>query len=425
LLECRLRILPKVRRVDRAGYAAIAALLFSTTLVVAQEVSLDWQQQMRQQVRNQQLDAALVTIEQRLNSHPQDLEARTWHGRVLAWRGRWTEAETEYRRVLEQAPDDTETMGGLSDVLLWQGKPEEALPLLDRASSLAPHQSEILLRRARVLRELGRTADAKKQFRQVLAFEPANKEAERGLTGLAEQTHHELRLGIDLDTFNYADTAQAQALTVGSRWGRRWSTRLGTTFYQRFGANPGKFFASSGFRFSGKDWLNAGGALANQNDVIPTNEAFLEYGHGFKFDNPWVRGLEASYQQHWLWYRGAHVLTLSLNQIYYLPQDWTWTLTVTGARNGFAGTGIEWVPSGSSRLGFPLYRRLTGSFSFAVGSENFAQVDQIGRFSARTFGGGLGYRFNHRQDLSGYVAAQHRTQGRTQNSFGLSYGFRF
>ncbi|PYX83168.1 MAG: hypothetical protein DMG70_11680 [Acidobacteria bacterium] len=68
---------------------------------------------------------------------------------------------------------------------------------------------------------------------------------------------------------------------------------------------------------------------------------------------------------------------------------------------------------------------MTGSFSFAVGSENFAQVDQIGRFSARTFGGGLGYRFNHRQDLSGYVAAQHRTQGRTQNSFGLSYGFRF
>jgi hypothetical protein len=72
-----------------------------------------------------------------------------------------------------------------------------------------------------------------------------------------------------------------------------------------------------------------------------------------------------------------------------------------------------------------LYRRLSGNLSFAVGSENFAQVDQIGRFSAYTFGAGLRYRFTRRQDLSGYVASQQRTQDRTQNSFGLSYGFRF
>ena len=403
----------------------MAVLLLSVTVAVSQDVNADWQQRVREQIRNQHLDAALVDIEQRLNSYPEDVEARAWHGRVLAWKGRWAEAETEYRRVLERAPSDTETMGGLSDVLLWQGRPEEALRILDQASSLTPHQSEIRLRRARVLRELGRTDDAKNEFRQILIFEPGNIEAKAGLTGLAEETHHELRLGVDIDTFNYTDTAQAQILSLGSRWSPRWSTLMGANFYQRFGENPGKFFASSAFRFRGSDWLNVGGALANQNDVIPTNEASFEYGHGFKFANPWIRGLEGSYQQRWLWYRGAHVLTLSLTQIYYLPQNWTWALTVTGARSGFIGTGVDWVPSGSSRVAFPLYRRLGGNFSFAVGSENFAQVDQIGRLSARTFGGGLRYRLDNRQDLSGYVASQHRTEGRTQNSFGLSYGVRF
>ena len=408
-----------------ARWAAMTALLLSVTFAVCQDATSDWQQRVREHVKNQELDAALASIEQRLTGHPEDLEARAWHGRVLAWKGRWAGAETEYRNVLDQAPNDTETMTSLSDVLLWQGRPQDALRILNRASSLAPQRAEVLVRRARVLRALGRTTEAKNDFRQVLVFDPENKEAKTGLAGLAEETHHELRLGIDVDTFNYTDTAQAQALTLGSRWSPRWSTLVGANFYQRFGENPGKFFASSAFRFSHKDWLNVGGAIANQNDVIPTNGAFFEYGHGFKFENTWVRGLEASYQQRWLWYRGAHVLTLGLTQIYYLPQDWTWALTVTGARSGFAGTSIEWVPSGSSRLGFPLYRRLSGNFSFAVGSENFAQVDQIGRFSARTFGGGIRYRFTSRQDLSGYMASQYRSQGRTQNSFGLSYGFRF
>ena len=82
------------------------------------------------------------------------------------------------------------------------------------------------------------------------------------------------------------------------------------------------------------DWLMAGGAFANHQAIIPESEMFFEYGHGLHFSNSWVRGLEASYQQHWFWYQGAHVLTLNCTQIYYLPHGWTWTLSVTGARSG-------------------------------------------------------------------------------------------
>jgi len=135
--------------------------------------------------------------------------------------------------------------------------------------------------------------------------------------------------------------------------------------------------------------------------------------------------VEASYRQRWLWYQGAHILTLSFAQLYYLPRECIMSLTLTGARSGFANAEIEWLPSGSARLEFPLYRQLTANLVFANGAENFVQVDQIGHFSAHTFAGGLKYRLADRQDISGYVAVQNRSQSRTENSFGASYGFRF
>jgi tetratricopeptide (TPR) repeat protein len=385
----------------------------------------DWQHRVREMTQARQFDAALQLAEQRLAEAPGDLEARGWHGRVLAWQGHWAEAESDYRAVIARAPDDVDMLSGLADVLHWQGKTKEALAFADRACGLAPTQPDLLLRRARILRALGDRSQARRQYRAILYLDPENQEAKRELAGLSEETKHELRIGTDIDTFNYTDAAQAQSLLVTSRWTRRWSTAFGSDFYQRFGQDAGKFVASSSFRFTQHNWLSAGGSAGHDNGVIPKREAFFEYGHGFHISNGLIRGLEASYQQRWLWYQGAHVLTVGATQLYYLPKDWTWTLTVTGARSGFAGTGVEWVPSGSTRLAFPLPARFRGNLSFAVGSENFAQVDEIGRFSARTYGGGLKYRIAARQDVSGYIAVQDRTQGRTQNSYGLSYGLRF
>jgi hypothetical protein len=99
---------------------------------------------------------------------------------------------------------------------------------------------------------------------------------------------------------------------------------------------------------------------------------------------------------------------------------------VVAARSSFPVVGIEWQPSGSTRLSFPLRsERLRGSVAFAVGTENFAKADQVGRFSARTFAAGLKYQINARQDVGGHVAFQDRSQQRTQTSVGFTYGIRF
>ena len=412
--------------VGPAQKAAVAALLLLVCVqLLAGQNTDEWQLLVRSQVENHHIDAALTLVEQRLASAPEDLEAHGWRGRLLAWKGRWPEAETEFKLVLEKFPNDTEILTALADVLLWQQSYVEALRTLDQARKLSPSDPEVLSRRARVLALLGRSPEARSEYQQTLQFDSQNEDARTGLANLRENTKHELRFGEDVDLFNYANAGQTQGVSLSSRWNQRWSTVFGVNAYQRFNQDAVKFLASTSFHATARDWITVGGAVANSQSIVPTSEAFFEYGHGFRIENRWLQGLESSYQQHWFWYQGAHVLILNTGHIFYLPREWTWSLNLTGARTGFVGTPVDWTPSGWTKLGFPLQRRVTGNVFFGVGSENFAQIDQIRRFSAHTFGGGLRYQLASRQDITGYVAHQDRTQGQIDTSFGLSYGIHF
>jgi Tfp pilus assembly protein PilF len=423
--------LPMVRAIPSACGApglclwTLALVMLAGSAAWSPQDSADWQQQIREKVRLHQLDAALALVDQRLELNKADPEAHSWRGRLLAWQGHWASAESEYRQVLDQVPTDTEILCGLADVLLWQSKTKEALGVVNRARALDPSQPEILLRRARILLALQNTSEARSQYRELLRIHPENREAKAALAGLVSEDRNELRIGADGSTFNYIGPAEDEEYYITSHWTPRFTTTVNTGYYRRFGESGKEFVARASLRITRSDWMTGGGAFSNHQSIIPQNETFFEYGHGLHFVHPWVKGLEVSYQQHWFWYQGAHVLTLNGTQLYYLPHDWTCTLSLTGARSGFAGTGIEWVPSGYVRLGFPLYRALSGDLTFGSGTENFAQIDQIGHFSARTYSGELKYRISPSQDLRGYVALQDRSAGQTQNSYGLSYGFHF
>lgn len=403
----------------------IAILFFLQALHASGQTIEDWQQHVRIEVQQQHFDAALVVVEQRLAEAPDDLEAHGWRGRLLAWKGRWPEGEAEFRLVLRTFPDDVDILTSLSDVLLWQQKWQDSLQIIDQARKISPSDPDILVRRARLLSLLGRVPEARSAYQETLKFDPGNQTAKTAIADFGHATIHELRIGDDVDFFNYTGTAQTQGITLSSRWNEQWSTVLGIGIYQRFGENAAEFLASTAFHFSHNDWVNVGGAVADHQQVVPTHEAFVEYGHAFRFRNHWLQGLESSYQQHWYWYDGAHVLTFTTNQIVYLPSNWTWTLMVIGARTGFTGTGVAWEPSGWSKLGFPLPRHFTGNVFYAVGTENFSQIDQIGRIAGHTYGGGLRYQLAERQDLTGYVSRQYRNLNQTVTSFGLSYGIHF
>jgi tetratricopeptide (TPR) repeat protein len=399
-------------------------VLLGTGLAGAQQA--DWQEAVRSAVARKNLDAAAAIADKRLSANPGDLEARAWRARLLAWRRCWPEAETEYRRVLEKAPSDTEVMAGLADVLVWQGKLEEALGVLDRARAILPLQTFILDRRGRVLARLQRSREAAAEFRAALRLNPNDHEARAGVESLRAERRHELRFGLDTDSFNYTDTAAAESVTLISRWDSRWTTTFASTTYQRFGASAERVNARVSRRI-GQNWFAVGGGAGHDEGVIPHRELALEYGRGFRIgDTGLVRGIEFSVSPQWFWYRDSQATILAATAVFYLPRDCMWSLTLVPARSSFPIVGTQWQPSGSTRLSFPIHsERLRGNLSFVVGTENFAKADEVGHFSARTLAGGLKYRINAVHDVGGYVAFQDRSQQRTQRSVGFTYGIRF
>lgn len=394
----------------------------------ARSLPNDWPAQVRTHVAAGELSAALEIVQSRLREAPADLEALGWRARIYAWSHRWAEAEADYRAVLAAAPQDTDILIGLSDVLAWQQRWEEALALLERAGRVEAARVDALLRQGRALRALGRKSESREAFREVLKIDPNNAVARAALAAAAEPERefiHELRISSDTDVFNFTDNAYAATLSLRSRWTDHWTTYFGGNFQHRFGEDASKFSGAVTRRL-GRDALTAGGAVARDFGVIPRGETFLEYGHGFSWSRRGLfRGAELSYRQQWLWFREARVLTSTSAVLFYLPRDWTWSVGVTAARSRFPGTPAEWRPSGVTRLGIPVRRRLTLEAFFAVGTENFAQRDQVGRFSARTWGGAMRWRVSPRHEITAYVARQDRSQGRGQISFGWSYAFRF
>lgn len=407
-------------------FLVVFCLSLSVAAGQSQETPRGWQADVRERVAAKQITAALGIVERRLNQSPSDLEARGWRARLLAWTSRWTEAEAEYRRVLDSAPHDVDVLLGLADVLRWQQRLDESLEHLNRAAELAPQRVEVHTRRGRVLQDLGCTAEARAAYGEALRLEPANAEARAGLDALESEPRHELRIESDFDHYPFTDDAQSVLTRLRSRLGSRWATDFAGNFQHRFGQHAGRFGGSVTFHPVSAATLTAGGGAAHDEGVIPKSEAFFEYGHGFRLgESGALRGVELGYRQQWLWYRDARLLVLTPSLLVYLPRDWTWSVRIAAARSRFPGTPAEWRPSGTTRVTFPLHRQLSGNLFFGVGTENFAQVDQVGRFSARTYGGGLRWKIARRHELSGYAFYQDRSQGRTQIGFGFSYGIRF
>jgi tetratricopeptide (TPR) repeat protein len=425
--RCRIGNSRQARLLFR-GLGDVMLVVLSTALPGrAQLQPADWQGSIRELVSSKRTEQALRLSEQWLAAAPNDLEARGWHARLLAWLNRWGESEAEYRRVLESAPTDVDILLGLADVLTWQKRPLDALEILERACALDPRRADSQVRRGRLLQSIGRTRDARSAFRQALDSDASSADAKAGLDSLREEGRHEIRIGTDVDLFNFTENAGAVVAGLRSRLSRRWTTIVSGTQYRRFGEYATRLSSNASYRLGPNHTLTAGSAIARHRGIIPKSEAYFEYGHGFPAASSLgpIRGVEALYRQNWLWYRDARVLVATPGLVLYFPRDWNWYVQVSAARSHFSGSEPRWTPSGMTRLTFPLSRQLSGHVLYAVGTENFGLVDQIGQFSARAWGGGLRLRLASGQEIRGYGVYQSRSQGQAQTSFGVSYAIRF
>jgi tetratricopeptide (TPR) repeat protein len=402
----------------------------NSSVATAQEPPAVWQMEVRKLVEAHDFDGALRVIDQQLTKYPNDMDIRAWHARVLSWAGRLSESEEEFVEITKIAANDPDNWMGLALVHLRQGHFPEALREADRAVELDPKRADLRTSRAQVLRAAGDRGEAQIEFRRALALDPTSADARSGLFSLRGEGRHELRFGLDNDLFSFTGANHNQWVSLVSRWTQHWTTSAAGNCYQRGGTGAGNFIGS--VTRSQPHWgaITVGGGTAHDEGVIPRTEAFFDLDRGFQIgEDRWMRGVEVIYGQHWYWYSTARILTLNETAIVYLPKDWTWSLRLNQARSAFTNTGVDWKPSGLTRLNFPIERwktrSLSGSVFFAVGTEDFAQVDQIGAFASQTYGGGLRFRVAANQDVTTYVGFQQRTQDHAQTSFGFSYGIRF
>ena len=400
------------------------------SLAWGQQLTSSWQEDVRRRAEAHDWTAAMGIVDREVARAPGDMDVRVWRARVLTWSGRLAEAEFEYHEILTAVPNDPDNWMGLAAVYSREGRTMDALKTLNRAVQLDPKRADIHAARAAALRTLGSQDEAKLEYSRVLALDPTDAEGRAGLLSLRGEPRHELRLGVNTDLFNFADANQDEGVALTSHWTPYWTTSLAADDYHWGGLNAEKFVASLTGKVPGWGALTVGGAAAHDNGVVPKDEGFFSYDQGFKLHGTeFLHGLEIVYGQHWYWYSTARILTVNETALFYLPREWTWSLGLTEARSHFSGTGAEWRPSGMTRLAFPItkweQRRLGGNLFFAVGTENFAQVNQIGEFSSQTYGGGLRLQLTARQDVTGFAAYQRRSQDRTESSFGFTYGIRF
>jgi len=395
----------------------------------------DWLERVKKSVAEHDLKAALQAVDARLAAAPEDSDAMGWRAQILAWTGQRNEAEATYRRALRFSPRDGDFLLGLATLLAQDGRNEDARALLDAAGQIPPRRADVLNERGRVLRALGRRDEARGAFLQAEAVEPRNisagdDEARAGLRSLEGPPRFEIDVGNETDTFNYTGAANAQTIAFVAKPNLRWIFSTEADIYQRFGANAEKVTAAATYRLNPSNSFTAGAGGGNANGIIPRGETYFEYGHGFRIsETKPLRGIETTYNQHWLWYSQASVLVFTGTAGADLAHDLRWTVSANGARSRFTGMPVAWKPSGYTRLDFPLPRipadRLLMNLTFAVGSENFSELDQVGAFASRTYGGGFRVGLSARQYVNVYAARQYRNGGNTEGVYGMGYGLRF
>jgi tetratricopeptide (TPR) repeat protein len=396
----------------------------------AQQAGADWVAEVRHLAELQDWKGALRVLDREGNLRPNDVEVREWRARVLTWSGNLTQAEQEWNAVVKVAPRDPDNWLGVAALYRREGRLEEAERAIRRALELDPTRADLLSEYGRILRSEGDFREARSEFQKALTLDSGSDEARSGLLSVEGETKNELRIGQDEDQFNFVGPNNDEWVSLVTHWTPHWITSEAGSFYQRDGVGAGEYVGS--VTRSQGHWgaFTVGGAVGHDNGVIPRSEAFFNYDRGWRVsEDRFLRAVEFSYGQHWYWYSTARILTLNGTTVVYLPHDWMWTLSLTGARSVFTGTTDDWKPSGMGRLNFPLAhwttRSLSGNIFFAAGTEDFADIDQIGSFASQTYGGGLRFQFTPRQDVTAYSLYQKRTQDHTQTSYGISYGIRF
>ena len=371
------------------------------------------------------LGEALELSEQWMAGKPGDIDAATWHARIVGWQGRTREAEYELRLLLKEDPGSPEILTALAGVLNARGSYEAALAALEQACPDPAAAPECGIARARTLSLLGRTIEARRMLQSLSHVGAVAADSRRELARLAEETRRTVRVAAGTEQSAHTSDGLRVSTALVERWTTSIETEVEATQYRRFGAVATGGQARLTWKFGARSSVTASaGGFGNQ-AIAPRLFTGIGFDHGSRIsqEGP-VRAVEAIFEQRWTWYRGTRLIAFAPGAMVYLPREWDLLLS-TNTTELAMGRDKSWKISGLARLSIPVARRLRANLLASTGSENFGTVEQLQFRASRSFGGGVSIRLRTGSEFRMALRRQSIASGLAVMSYEGGYAVRF
>lgn len=150
---------------------------------------------------------ALALLDRMLASDGGDTEALLMRGIILSWDRRYDEARRDLHTVLARKPNRGDALSALINLEMWSDHPDQAERLAAAALRTDPANADLLLARAKALDAMARTREAVSVVKQVIAADPANRQAV-SLKRDMEDTAHRWEAGFSHTSDWFSDGRQ-------------------------------------------------------------------------------------------------------------------------------------------------------------------------------------------------------------------------
>lgn len=352
---------------------------------------------------------ALTRFQDWAASHPEDLGARVWIGRLHLWMGHPDRAEAVFRGILAAAPAQIEAKLGLGHALLAEDRPEDALDVFEQAERLALTNAEVLAAVGRAHAILGHTARALAYYRRAAALAPANGDIRTAYEHLRMSAGHRIEMnGFDEQFSQPTPRARSVDATVSFRLSDRWRIGARGQHQDKFSMREDRGGLTGEWRMTRNLTWTTQMLYGGRARVLPRADAMIDgtYGRGRLETSGLVRHIAFS---------DARVSLLSPGLSVWLRDSWNvsgrYYLSLTDYPNRH---GLESAHSGAVRTQYRVLPRVWADLGYARGTESFETLsfDRLGRFRAGT--ASAGFRWNLPSLTT--VAGAYEYQWRTTNS---------
>ena len=187
-------LLPDPPRIDarrRVGSRIVALLVATSTLAAAKSSVVNWVEVGNRAMDQGDLHRAIIAYSRAVEAIPEDPAAWYDRARAYATMGKTVEAIADARTSIAVRRDFDEGFALLARLEHERGDDVSALGYADRAVALKPAVVDYRLRRASVLRALGRADAAAADYEAAIAVNPALPDALRGLAEVQLDRHRD------------------------------------------------------------------------------------------------------------------------------------------------------------------------------------------------------------------------------------------